>query len=74
MIMRTFIDSVDLRGKTILPFVTYAVSGMGNTIDDYTRVCPEATIGEGLAVRGEEAHGARTDVQDWLKKAGLLAN
>jgi flavodoxin len=29
MIMRTFIDNVDLRGKTILPFVTYAVSGMG---------------------------------------------
>ena len=29
MIMRTFIEAVDLRGKTILPFVTYAVSGMG---------------------------------------------
>ena len=74
MIMRTFIDGVDLRGKRILPFVTYAVSGMGNTIDDYTRLCPESTIGEGLAVRGEEAQGARTDVQDWLKRTGLLAN
>jgi flavodoxin len=73
MIMRTFIASVDLRGKTILPFVTYAVSGMGNTIDDYTRLCPESTIGEGLAVRGEEAQGAHTAVQDWLKKTGLLA-
>jgi flavodoxin len=74
MIMRTFIDSVDLRGKTILPFVTYAVSGMGNTIDDYTRLCPQSTIGEGLAVRGEEAHDARTAVQDWLKRTGLVAN
>jgi Flavodoxin len=74
MIMRTFIDSVDLRGKTILPFVTYAVSGMGNTIDDYTRLCPQSTIGKGLAVRGEEAHDARTAVQDWLKKTGLVAN
>jgi len=74
MIMRTFIDSVDLRGKTILPFVTYAVSGMGNTIDDYTRLCPQSRIGEGLAVRGEEARGAHAAVQDWLKKTGLLAN
>ena len=41
MIMRTFVDNVDLRGKTIYPFVTYAVSGMGNTIDDYTRFCPD---------------------------------
>lgn len=74
MIMRTFIDSVDLRGKTILPFVTYAISGMGNTIDDYTRLCPRSRIGDGLAVRGEEAQGARTAVQDWLKKTGLVAN
>jgi flavodoxin len=73
MIMRTFIDGVDLRAKTILPFVTYAVSGMGNTIDDYTRLCPESTIGEGLAVRGEEVRGAHTAVQDWLKRTGLLA-
>jgi flavodoxin len=72
MIMRTFIDSVDLRGKTILPFVTYAVSGMGNTIDDYTRLCPQSTIGEGLAVRGEEAHDARTAVEDWLHRTELL--
>jgi flavodoxin len=55
MIMRTFLDNVDLRGKRICPFVTYAVSGMGNTIGDYTRLCPGASIGEGLAVRGEEA-------------------
>ena len=74
MIMRTFVDNVDLRGKTILPFVTYAVSGMGNTIDDYTRFCPQRSIGEGLAVRGEEAQDARNDVDQWLKRTGLLTN
>jgi flavodoxin len=74
MIMRTFADKVDLRGKTIYPFVTYAISGMGNTIDDYTRFCRGASIGEGLAVRGEEAQDARNDVNDWLKRTGLLTN
>ena len=34
MIMRPFMEGVDLRGKTIHPFVTYAVSGMGATIED----------------------------------------
>src|SRR5829696_4126677 len=63
MIMRTFVESVDLGSKTILPFVTYAVSGLGRTIDDYTRLCPRSTIGEGLAVRGEEAQGARAEVE-----------
>ena len=74
MIMRTFIDNVDLRGKNIHPFVTYAVSGMGNTIEDYTRLCPDASVGEGLAVRGEEARDARNDVSLWLKRIGLLTN
>jgi flavodoxin len=46
MIMRTFVENVDLSGKTIFPFVTYAVSGLGSTIDDYTRLCPRSTVGE----------------------------
>ena len=32
-IMSTFLDGVDLGGKTVLPLVTYAVSGMSG-IDD----------------------------------------
>ena len=72
MIMRTFVENVDLSGKTIFPFVTYAVSGLGNTMDDYTRLCPQSTIGEGLAIRGEEVRDARADVQAWLRSIGLL--
>ncbi|TCM37887.1 flavodoxin [Kribbella sp. VKM Ac-2568] len=73
MIMRTFVETVALSGKTIFPFVTYAVSGLGSTIEDYTRLCPRSTIGEGLAVRGEEVQDARGDVEAWLRKIGLLS-
>ena len=73
MIMRTFVEAFDWTGKTILPFVTYAVSGLGSTVDDYTRLCPGATINEGLAVRGEEVRDARADVDAWLRNVGLLA-
>jgi hypothetical protein len=45
---------------------------MGDTIEDYTRLCPQSTIGEGLAVRGEEARDAQADVQTWLRKIGRL--
>jgi flavodoxin len=72
MIMRTFVEGVDLSGKTILPFVTYAVSGLGRTVDDYTRLCPGSTIGDALAVRGEEVAAARGDVEAWLRRTGLL--
>jgi flavodoxin len=73
IIMRTFVENVDLSGKTIFPFVTYAVSGLGSTIDDYTRLCPRSTIGDGLAVRGEQARDARADVEAWLGRIGLLS-
>ena len=72
MIMRTFVENVALTGKTIFPFVTYAVSGLGNTVEDYTRLCPDSTIGKALAVRGEEARNARSDVETWLRTIGLL--
>ena len=75
MIMRTFAESVDLSGKTIFPFVTYAVSGLGNTIDDYTRLVP--TIDDRRRpspVRGEEVRDARADVQAWIQNIGLLSS
>jgi len=72
MIMRTFVEGVDLSGKTIFPFVTYAVSSMGSTVADYTRLCPRSTIGEGLAVRGEQVRDARADVEAWLRRVRLL--
>ena len=72
MIMRTFTGSVDLSGKTILPFVTYAVSGLGGTVDEYRELCPQATIGEGLAVQGEEVRDARDAVTSWLRNNGLV--
>lgn len=34
--------------------------------------CPGATIGEGLAVRGEEVADAEPDVAGWLRRIGLL--
>ena len=54
LIMATFAGSFDFANKTVYPFVTYAVSGLGTAARDYAAWCPGATLGEGLAVRGEE--------------------
>ena len=71
MIMRTFVESVDLAGKTVHPFVTYAVSGMGRVRDDYVALLPNSTVTEGLAVQGETVADARADVEVWLRSIGL---
>jgi flavodoxin len=72
MIMTTFTENHDFTGKTVHPFVTYAVSGLGSTERDYTASCPGAQIAPGLAVQGEEVTQHRTDVENWLRDAGLL--
>jgi flavodoxin len=72
MIMSTFVDGVDLTGKTVLPFVTYAVSGIGTVETGYRDMLPDATVRRGLAVRGETAAAAGPDLDRWLRAGGLI--
>lgn len=72
MIMSTFAERYDFRGKTVHPLTTYAMSGLGTTERDYAASCPGATIGEGLAVRGEEIREADAQVESWLRRVGVL--
>ena len=72
MIMSTFAESFDFTGKTIVPFTTHAMSGLGTVERDYAASCPGATIGEGLAVRGEEVREAGAAVESWLRRTGRL--
>lgn len=72
MIMSTFIEDVDLAGKRILPFVTYAVSGMAGIDQDYRDALPGSDVADGLAVRGEDVDSAAADVEDWLRANALM--
>ncbi|WTW22411.1 hypothetical protein OHU89_45100 [Streptomyces sp. NBC_00019] len=73
MIMSSFAEGYDFRGKTVRPVTTHAMSGLGTTERDYAASCPEATIGEGLAVRGEEVGKADAEVRSWLRRIGAAA-
>ena len=72
MIMNTFADSYDFAGRTVYPFVTYAVSGLGSTQRVYADACRGAQISPGLAVQGEEVSQHRDDVETWLRQNRLL--
>ena len=71
-IMETFAENLDFNGKTVLPLVTFAVSGMGRTERVYQEVCRGATLGEGLAVLGEEVDMAGPELDSWLQRVGLI--
>ena len=56
MIMSTFVESLDFSGKTLYPFVTYAVSGLGSTERDYAASASRAT--DRRRSRGTRRRGA----------------
>jgi hypothetical protein len=49
-----------------------AVSGIGRAPAVYEQACRGAPLGEGLAIRGEEADAALREVRDWLTRVHLL--
>ena len=72
MIMHTFIDQVDWSGKTLNPFVTHAVSGLGSTVRQYRDAARGARLNSnGLAIRGEDVRDAEDRAATWLRTLGL---
>lgn len=72
MIMHTFAETYDFTGKTVHPFTTYAMSGLGTTEREYAAACEGATIGEGLAVQGETVRDdGPPAVASWLARINL---
>ena len=73
MIMDTFFDQYDFSGKTIIPFNTHAGSRDGGTYGDIKELEPNATVLEGLAVRGEDAgkDSTKEAVLSWLEGLDL---
>ena len=71
MAVYTFLDEVDLSGKTVIPFVTSGGSGFSNTISTIQQMEPHATVQEGLSIGASSATGAQQQVESWLSELGL---
>lgn len=77
MIMYTFFEENKdaLAGKTLIPFSTHEGSGLSGFDRKLAGACPDATVGEGLAVRGNDAQNSqdsvRSSVTEWLSGLGF---
>ena len=71
MAVYSFLDEVDLSGKTVIPFVTSGGSGFSNTISTIQEMEPQATVQEGLSIGASSATGAQQQVESWLSELGL---
>ena len=51
-IISTFLESGDFSGKKVVPFATSGGSGMGRTVDELRKLCPNANWKAGKMVNG----------------------
>ena len=51
-IIHSFVESYDFSGKTLVPFATSGGSGMGKTVDELRKLCPNANWKDGKLVNG----------------------
>jgi len=67
----TFLEDYDLAGKTMAPFCTHEGSGMGRSVEDIRKTCPQSTVLNGLAIRGGEVKSAQDEITGWLREIGM---
>ncbi|EEP28719.1 hypothetical protein GCWU000342_00060 [Shuttleworthella satelles DSM 14600] len=61
--VRSFLRTVDLDGKTIIPFCTHGGGGFGRMIEDYKRECEHSIIKDGIALKGDYSFD---ELKAWL--------
>jgi len=64
-IIDTFLESYDLSGKTLIPFATSGISGLGKTADNFRELVPYAIVKEGKRF----SSGAKEDaLKKWAEQ------
>lgn len=68
MVVRTFLDKVNLSGKKIAHFCTHEGSGFGDSESDLKARQPRAVYLPSLAIAGTQVDNSTKTIQDWAKK------
>lgn len=64
----SFLAANDLSGKTVVPFVTHAGSGLAQSTEAVKKACPNAQVLNGLAIEGSTANEAKGKIAKWLSE------
>jgi flavodoxin len=68
MAVHTFLESYDFSRKTIIPFCTHEGSGLGSSVRNIEKLCPNAEIKNAISFRGGSVKNARSEVEKWINQ------
>lgn len=66
MAVFTFLEKYDFSGKIIKPFCTHEGSGMGSSVEDIKKLCPDAKVEKGLAIYGSRVSRSEKEIKNWV--------
>jgi len=72
-IIRAFLASHDLSGKTLIPFITHGGYGLGDSLSVLASHARNARLLEGFAMQADQERKTMEQVSSWLSKAKLPA-
>ncbi|MDE7263594.1 MAG: hypothetical protein K2N64_02915 [Anaeroplasmataceae bacterium] len=61
----SLLEKLDFANKIIKPFCTHEGSGMGTSMEDLKKLCPNAIIKKGLPLQGSLVSDAESEVWQW---------
>ena len=68
MIINTFAESYDFKGKTVVPFCTYASTYRDETLARIVELTPDAKHLKGFGAVSKNTKG----IEEWLKEIGMI--
>lgn len=68
--MFTFLEEYDFSGKTIIPFTTHGGYGVGSSVEDIQKLCPDSNVIEDIfeAERDDDLSGQSKKISTWIDK------
>lgn len=68
----TFLSENNLAGKKVIPFITHGGYGLGHSIKDIEKLCPESILLKEYEIEGKQVNEIKSGATRWLKNLGLL--
>lgn len=70
--MFTFLEEYDFSGKTIIPFTTHGGYGVGSSVEDIQKLCPDANVVEDIFEAERDDISKQTkEIGSWIDKLGI---
>lgn len=71
--MQAFLDTHDLSGMTIAPFIMFGRGGLMNTITDLNELLPDSTILEEFGMGGDYVMTSQPEIVQWLYRIDMIS-